>query len=367
VPIGYRAGATASGSAATSLTVTIPSTAQVGDVMRLGYVVFSSTADTGGQAVISAPSGGSSGAWTAFGPQQAQGHTVAKAWYKVVAAGDPGATLTCGYTVDTQAVTQKIILDVYDGIDTTNPIPVIAQATNSSASATQVMPTIDTTGHDQCWIGSLYMGRPQATATATWTPPTGWTIRQQSAPGGSASLVTCSIDNAAPVAAGPAQGGEVLTSDQPLSQNFLFTWAIAPASTVATARPNVDMTTTNWTPSQASAPMCALVADQNDTTYVASQTAPTAQVWEAKLPSMAAPPSTVVNRVQFTGGAVTGTVVTALVQGTTVIASRTDTFGGGNPAPPTTPDSLVLTLTSAQQAAITNLADLRIRCTVTAA
>lgn len=369
--IAYRTGASgrvAGGGTPTTVPVTIPSSVQAGDLLLFAYIADSATTDSGGQATLNTPSGITG--LTALGSQQNLASACAQGWYKIAEAGDAGATVTFSYGTSTIGVRSAATITAWSGVNTAAPLPVIsAPAASATASASHVMPTIDTTGQGSCLIGSLYMGR-EATASASYTTSSGWTLRAANlAAAGTANgnPEIAVIDSGTAVVAGTGQGGGTLTGDQQAQYNFAWTFAIAPATATATARPIVDITTTGWTPSSTlggGVAMCTLVADGSDSTYVTSSTAPSAQVWEAKLPAMSAAPQTVTNRVEFTGGAVSGTVVTALVQGTTVIASRTDTWSS---SPPTTPTDLVLTLTSGQQAAITDLTDLRIRATVTAA
>lgn len=354
----------------TSITLTLPSSLLPGDLMVVGYAAESATSDTGGQGVIALPSGGSAGAWTPMGAQMSQSTSIAQAFRKIAAAGDAGATLTLSYGTSTTPRQSAALMGAWSGVNTAAPVPggaAYSQSANATSSVSQVLPVIDTTGADQCWIAGMYLGRAPTGAT-TWGLSAGWTSREVASPsGGAGKAQGILFDGAAPVSAGPGQGGGIVTLDQASSQNYLFSFAIAPAAVAATARPNVDVTTTGWTPSATVAggtPVCSLVADSSNATWVTSQTAPTAQVWEAKLPSMAAAPTSFTNVVQFAGGAVSGTVVSQLIQGTTVIATRTDVFSS---APPTVPTALTHALTTGEQAAVTNLADLRIRCTVTAA
>lgn len=349
--------------------VVIPAAVQAGDTLLLGYIADSSTSDTGGQGVISDPAGVTG--WSELSPQQSLNAAIAKGWYKVAEAADAGATVTIDYTGDTMLQKAAGILGAWSGGDTANPLAVISPPSDSSTSSvSHVMPVIDTTGFEQCLIISLYLGR-EPTASASYTTSAGWTLRAADlgtagSTGGQPEAAI--IDSGTQVAAGAGQGGGTITGDQAANYNFAWTVALAPAIPVQTARPTVDVTTANWTPSTslgAGVQESSLVADGSDSTYVTSIAAPSAQVWEAKLPTMSAAPDTVTNRVYFTGGAVSGTVVTDLVQGTTVIATRTDSYDSVTP-PPTAPADLVLTLTGAEQAAITDLADLRIRCTVTA-
>jgi hypothetical protein len=376
--IGYRSGATAfspgTAGTATSITITIPSSVQAGDLLVLGYCMAAATSDPGGQAVIATPTGGGSGApaWIPMSAQMSLAQVVAQGWYRLAVATDAGTTLTCSYTTDTKDLLQVVALDAWYGVSTVNPVPVINSpvSDNSTSSVTQVTPVINTSSFDQCWIAGMYLGKGTTGATTFTVTPTPNTVRNSvSYPGVAGRPQIAVIDNGTAVSAGPGYGGATITLDQPAAYNCLYTFAIAPATIAGIVRPNVDVTTTGWTPSQSVAggtPMCSLVSDANDATFVTSTIDPVSQVWQAKLPAMAAPPNTVTNRIFFGGGASNGTVVTTLLQGTTVIATRTDSYSSGGTAPPTTPASLVLTITPTEQSAITNLASLIIECVMTA-
>lgn len=356
----WRTGAAVQGTnTSLSTDLVIPGTVQAGDLLVLGFVLGDAT----GTETIKDPTGVTG--WTAFGPQQLLSGAVAKAWWKVASAADAGATVTCSET-STGTPQNEVILGVWSGGDNAAPMAVIsAAAADSTSSVSHVMPTVNTTGKGSTLIASLYMGRGPADST-TATASDGWTVQEKILGTHIPGINAVIIDSGSVQAEGSALGGGTITNDSAGNYNFAWTFAIAPSVAVQTARPIVDVTTTGWTPSVTlggGVQECTLVADSSDGTYLTSQAAPSAQVWEAKLPAMSAAPNTVTNRIYFTGGAVSGTVVTALVQGTTVIASRTDTWAS---SPPTTPTDLVLTLTGPQQASITNLSDLRIRCTVTA-
>lgn len=369
--IAYRTGASgrvAGGGTPTTIPVTIPSSVQAGDLLLFAYIADSATTDSGGQATLNTPTGISG--LTALGSQQNLASACAQGWYKIAEAGDAGATVTFSYGTSTIGVRSAATVAAWSGVNTSAPLPVISvPSASATASASHVMPTIDTTGQGSCLIGSLYMGR-EATASASYTTSSGWTLRAANlAAAGTANgnPEIAVIDSGAAVGAGTGQGGGTLTGDQQAQYNFAWTFAIAPASAAATVRPTVDITTTGWTPSTTlggGVAMCTLVADGSDSTYVTSSTAPVNQVWEAELPVPAAVPQTVTNRGWFAAGTASATVVTELIQGTTSIASRTDTWSS---SPPTTPTDLTLILTPTQQAAVTNLADLRLRVTVTAA
>lgn len=362
--VAFRASASGKAESGGQVAVTIPSTVQAGDLLILGYIINSLTSSPGGQAAIATPPG-----WTAI-PDATQADTSAEAtvFYKIATTGDAGSTVTVTYTGSTDLPRNCAILVAYSGVDQTAPFPVTpTKNASSSSSATHVMPTLDTTGHDQAMIVSLLLERA-ATASSKFTVSSGWTLRQSQITTGSSGQPEAAAIDAGPVATGAAgQGSATITADQASNHAFGYTFALAPATAVQTARPNVDVTTANWTPSQApgaGVPMCSLVADGSDATYVETVPAPTNQRWEAKIPKMGAAPNTVMSRFYCAGGATSATAYVALMQGTTVIASTTQTWQSD---PPTSPTEVTVTLTDDEKTAVTDLSDLRIRAELTVA
>jgi hypothetical protein len=348
------------------VTITIPGTVQAGDYMQLVYVADSATGDAGGQGTINTPAG-----WTRLGTQQNLASAIAAYFWKVAASGDIGATVTVDYGTTTAGAGSRAALtfDSWSGSDPTTPVDVSGVSSSSTASATHVMPTIDTTGKGTDLIISAMADR-EATESASYSASGGWTIRNTSlATAGtiSGNPGICVVDSGTAQAPGTGKGGGTITGGQTAQFSFGWTIALAPVTATQTARPTIDITTTNWATSTVlggGVQDCTLVADSNDSTFLTSQSGPSAQVFEGKLPVMTAAPETVTSRIRFGSGAVSGIIKTELIQGTTVIATRTDTYSS---APPTAFTNLVLTLTGTQQAAISNLSDLRIRVTVTAA
>lgn len=370
--VAYRAGTSArvTGGTGTTghnspVTITIPGSVVAGDFMWLKYLADSNTGDPGGQGTINTPAG-----WTALDAQISTSGAISRTFWRVATVGDTGGAVTVtvdyGTTTVGSGARASLTFDAWSGADNTTPISTHNSASDTTSSTAHVMPTVDTTGLGSTLIASAALIR-EPTASATMTPSAGWNARNTSlatsgTTGGNAEQ--CVIDHGTQDAAGAGLGGATVTGSQTGNNNHSYTIAIKPATTTLTARPSADVTTAGWTPSVTASPECTLVADNDDTTYVTSSTAPSSLVWEAKLPTLAQAPDTFTNRIAFTGSASSGTVRGDLVQGTTIIATRTDTYAS---APPTTPTDLTHTLTAPEKAAITNLSDLRIRCTVTAA
>ena len=143
---------------------------------------------------------------------------------------------------------------------------------------------------------------------------------------------------------------------------------VGPESPVTqVARPVSDITTTGWAGSSAVTPLAQLIGEstRDDATYIDSGVNPTSLTIEVKLTSVTDPGPGARTGYTFTfalgaPGSTTASAVVSLIQGTTVIASWTETL-----VPSLT--AFTHTLTDPQCAAITDYTDLRIRAVVTAA
>jgi len=149
---------TGSGSAA-SVSVTIPATTQIGDLIlvHLGNV---------GNDTVGTPAG-----WTSLLTQVATGNTATQnILYKVAEAGDIGATATFTFSSASHACCAEC--RVYKGVDTTTPIDVaISQSTGSSTSPTG--PGV-TTVTDGAIAVAFYLAVDGGPTGPTWTAPSGY-------------------------------------------------------------------------------------------------------------------------------------------------------------------------------------------------
>lgn len=329
------------------LAVTIPASVQPGDALLLAFGI----AD--GAATIATPSG-----WTSADARTDSGDK----WVlfsKVAASGDGGSTVTVSVTGQAAGAHMGAILYAAQGTDTSSPFSVVQGATDATSSASHNAPNA-TTAVDGCLMVAIMLDRAGAQST-NFTATSGWTVQQQLKPSYTVSVMEGCVADRAAGTAGPVTG-PTLTATATSTHTALWTVALSPATTVQTARPVSDVTTSGWTAVPTATPVAANLADQSDSTYVESPTSPSASVLEVKLPTLGAAPATVTSRFALAGGAVSGTVVTSLRQGTgTEIASWTE----ANPT--STPTTYVYALTPEQQAAVTDLTDVRIRTVVTAA
>lgn len=148
----------------TNTTVTVPIGSAAGQVAILDVGWNSSLA-----AFVSL--GGTVTGWTQIGTEQTDASVTKRVYRKVLVGGDPGGTVTLN--LDT-LVKNHISVEVYSGIDTTNPIDTFGFSTEAGTSASHVGPTI-TTASNGCTIYTSVTDKNGA--LTTFTPPTGFTLR----------------------------------------------------------------------------------------------------------------------------------------------------------------------------------------------
>lgn len=212
-------------------------------------------------------------------------------------------------------------------------------------------------------------------ANVSWTAPafnggsaiTGYTVT--SSPGGLTSTVGGSTlsTTVSGLTAGTAYTFTVVAINAipPTSAPSSPSSAVTPTAPGQAIAPASDITTTGWTSSD-SAGVFATDIDEatpgSDTDYVSSPSNPSSSVFEVKFGGVATPADNNGWAVQVRAryrSASSNSLVIALVQGTTVIASTTVTLTASFA-------TYTLTLTPTQGATISNLSDLRVRCTATA-
>ena len=155
----FRAAASTPGGNTTTVAVTIPATAQVGDVMWLFWMFLQTSSNTD-------PTG-----WTLRESIDNATSSRLRRYTKTVVSGDIGATLTltCG-TANRQAAAVVVM----SGVDTTTPedAGTPASVNYSSDTATYAIPTVTTSATRD--IIAVHMDRGSNPGT-TWSPPTGFT------------------------------------------------------------------------------------------------------------------------------------------------------------------------------------------------
>ena len=347
---------TATGSGTTTANVVIPAGASAGQ----GAILVIATQPDG---TISTPTG-----WTAVhSSAQAPPSGVIAAVYKCIiqatGTNSPGSTVTInvGGTVPPKTVS---VVAVYGGTDQVDAVHATGTPIVYTSSATgRATPAVTTTMADT-WIVEIVTSK--GTSQTNYTEPAGYTKRAQVFGSGSAPAIVLGDKNAA-VAAG-THGGETWTCDVSSGSAISYTIALAPRLTTQTARPATDVT--DWPTGVPAIPVGQDQAPRvgesvrDDSTYLESSANPTSEVGEWRLAAMSDPASSTGHDVKYVlgsaGTATSSSVAVSLMQGTTVIASWTET------SVPDTPTLYTHTLTGTQADSITDYANLRLRVSATA-
>lgn len=199
-------GAAATNRNSTTHPVVVPAAAEAGDVLLL---LFSSNSTT---AVVTPPAG-----WTEVAAPAPNGMT-GRAWTKVAAATDPGATVT---PTSSAIVKADSTLLVYRGVDQASPVAAVATAYGSTGPyITPVVSTVQN-GH----LVSYWAVKSNAVNVVTG--PDGAAVRATSAGTGSGNIAALAIDSG-PLVAGAA-GGLSATSSVAGNKAFLLSVVLRPA------------------------------------------------------------------------------------------------------------------------------------------
>ncbi len=177
----------------TSVNVSVPTTAAVGDTLLL----FSSFS------VASATTPDPSG-WTLLKTQKLTGGMVTKVWTKSAASGDAGSTVPLTYSASGKATA---VLAAYSGAAA--PTGSSVTTSTDTGSATHTTPAA-TVSDPNSWALSYWTDRSSPAATS-WTAPSGVTTRATAIGQGTNSLSTLLADSAGTVGAG-SYGGQSATA-----------------------------------------------------------------------------------------------------------------------------------------------------------
>ena len=191
-------------------TVTIPSSAQSGDLLVLFFVANSTTSTYTG------PSG-----WTQVQTQSGDG-TLGRAYTKIATGGDAGSPVTVtssGYAKDVTTVVG------YRGVDPETPLSGSASALQTSSTTSHSTPTVNAPDDAQ-WLVSYWADK--SSATTTWTLPGGVTQRSTASGSSSGHISAVLGDSSGPVPSGP-QGGLVATADSAGSSAVTFSLLVKPS------------------------------------------------------------------------------------------------------------------------------------------
>jgi len=193
----------------TNHTVTIPSSAQSGDLLLL-FFVANSTSST-----YTGPAG-----WTQVQTQSGDG-TVGRAYTKIATGSDPGTPVTVtssGYAKDVTTVV------AYDGVDPGTPLSDSASALQTSSTTAHTTPTVSAPDSEQ-WLVSYWADK--SSATTTWSLPGGVTQRSTASGTSSGHISAVLGDSNGPVAPGPS-GGLVATANSAGSSAITFSMLVNP-------------------------------------------------------------------------------------------------------------------------------------------
>lgn len=324
-------------------TITIPAPTVTGDLILVGVA-------TGTSGHPTTPSG-----WTLVAGSTQTNGVCTDVYYRVAQAGDSGSTVTFGQSTQTRAI---ISVGVYSGVDTTSPIAQVQAASETVAGTSHAAGTITTTA--ATWVVRFMFGKDGATASTAFTEAANQLMRQ-SQPGngfsGTNQISLAMSDSNGDRPAGSQSGTWSLDSSTANAVGIGI--ALNPVTTTVTVRPVADVTTTGTT-IVGGASAFTVLADDDPATYV-EVPAGTFTV-ETRLGTLSAAPSSITVKFYGAGSPASMQVVTSLYQGTTLIGQL-----GNETALVTSETTKTYSLTGPQQAACTNLADLRVRQVVTVA
>lgn len=298
-----------------TLQVVIPATVQTGDCLLLAH--------TAGAAIKTAPDQGFLLEKAGISNASAYGYL----YKKVAAAGDAGKTIS----LTTQAAKSDALLVAYSGTDPSTPVALSAVGAESISQTTHAAPELDPTAAGRL-VEFLHLRDTSAAASTVWTPPTGTTSRASVNKAATSQVVTVAADGTAGAPAGAYSGNWTVDA---ASQNavMIAVW-LAPAAAGGTpqaVRPVSDVTTTGWTVTGGSGSFASAVDEPaaDDADFVQSPNNPTGTAPLVLALGPASTPGALTGvtlsvRMQ-TVSATSSSVVVDVMQGTTVIASFTET------------------------------------------
>lgn len=241
-----------------------------------------------------------------------------------------------------------------DGVDTANPVTVLAVAGTATAS-TAAVPTATTT--EALWLAEVAVQKANGTVITAFTVPTGWTARVTTASPTTFGAAVVVADRTNGVAGAGSYGGDIYTPNPATSsttERYLIGFRPAPVNLTYYA-PTTDTgsTTSGWTKTPAGAAgFYAVVNDTDPATYAESPTNPTtATPLTLTLPSVPVPTdlSTVsINADGYYANGTSGSIALSLLQSGVVKKTATVTLTGTNATysvPLSTAEAAALTVT----------------------
>lgn len=233
--VAYRDSAafTTGSSSVATLNVTIPATSQSGDVAFLAWTTANSDAPV-------SPSG-----WTQVGSAVVDGSAQFVLFYKLLSAGDAGATITLN--TGSAGSRHSAVVSVYSGVDGTSPVNRSASGTEPGTSTTHTVPTTAATTVASC-AALYFIGERGTNPTTSFTGPAGSNIRQTAGGPATAGATSTGVaDDMTALSSGATAGGGSWTG---VSQANVAMWtvAVAPSANQApTATAPADQTVASGT------------------------------------------------------------------------------------------------------------------------
>jgi hypothetical protein len=327
-----------------SLTLTIPGTVQAGDLL----ILVGGMNNSGNAAYDwSTPSG-----WTKKDDRSVGSNLYGVVYVKTAVSGDSGATLTLASSNTGKSCA---ILAAYSGLDQSAPVDVITGLSETTSTVSHATPTVSTT-QDQDWV--VIAAVQSDSTTESWSTATGYTKRQDSLDNAVPSgHVTATLQDKGPEAVG-TYGGEALTAAAASPKAAMWTIGISPQQSTQTARPvsDVDVTSAVGVPTPGvGSGVYADLAANDDAHYAEISNAGDVEVaFSSLIDPLSATGHTLTYRAEYAGGATSGTLTVTLKQGTTTIATWTDTLTSAF-------QLFSHTLTSTQANNLTDYSQLRVR------
>ncbi len=333
-------------SSLTSRTINVPAGVQDGDMIHVFLIKAggSSVATITGLTFVEETA------------MQASGYTSQYMYKKNAAAVDAGVTLT---VTTTTALRTSVMVVVTRG-QTTTVVPQVSKTT-ATVTTSKTLP-VATAATPLAWLVFYGTNGDNSTLTDLSITPAATKV-VQTIDSYTAGAVAGAVWTGGPVAASASYGGQTVARVAPGSVPNSGAWVIGleliPETTQQTIYPSVTVSNTGWSAVNAGSVNAAL-ADSDDNSYVETGDNPNGSVFIVDFNDvLGVGDITVRTRGQANASSPTITREVALLQNSTVIASRTLTLT-------TSWTTHTFTLTSGEVATVTDRTALRVRITDTA-
>lgn len=332
-----------------SVSMTIPTTVAIGDLAIMAVTLGSTT----GTISLTTPSG-----WTQLGTTDSRTSQQTAIYYRTIASGDAGTTVTITASGATSAQRFGAVMVVYRGCD---PTPTVQQVGNNTSGTTINAPTISVPSGGAL----LEVASSKGTSPGAWTQPAGFTLRQENHSTSGSGDTTIAI--AGNLSGGT--GGDTWTLAVSTGQHAAFSIALAPKTT--TFNPTA-VTSTGWTRTGGTGDVNALT-DGSGSTFLASSANPSALALVCTLPAITQPAAGQSLFCDISADSIGATssaiLVAKLFQGATLISTSgtlTLAAGTGTNTSGTVASSVTAEFPAADLAAVTDWTALSVRIEATA-